>query len=98
MSKDRTRVRRGNGLTIMAQANLRALLRQLYREHGSWHCVAKQIHARRTTIEGFYHDDKPGSIALARRIAQGTGLSLDNAIDGQFVITERGVKPSRGAQ
>jgi hypothetical protein len=93
----RTRTRR-NGLSVMAESNLRVLLRVLYRIHGSWIAVARELRIRRTTIEGFYHDDKPANLALARAIATATKLDLDVALDGHFVVTERGVKAIGGSR
>jgi len=95
----RTRPRgRRKGLSVMAESNLRVLLRVLYRIHGSWIAVARELRIRRTTIEGFYHDDKPGNMALARAIATATGLDLAVALAGQFVITDKGVKAIGGTR
>lgn len=91
----RTRSRR-NGLSVMAESNLRVLLRVLYRIHGSWIGVARELRIRRTTIEGFYHDDKPANLALARAIATATGLELDIALGGHFVVLDKGVKAIGG--
>lgn len=88
---------RRNGFTVMERANLLVLLRQLYRLHGSWIGVARVLRIRRTTIEGFYYDDKPGNLALARAIATATGLDLNVALAGHFVITDKGVKAIGGA-
>ncbi len=94
-SRPRPRARR-NGFTVMQRSNLLALLRVLYREHGTWIGVACVLRIRRTTIEGFYHDDAPGNIALARAIATATKLDLDVALDGRFVVMDRGVKAIGG--
>jgi len=90
------RLTRRNGLSVMAESNLRVLLRALYRTHGSWIVVGRELRIRRTTIEGFYHDDKPGNMALARAIATATGLDLDVALGGHFVVTDKGVKAIGG--
>jgi hypothetical protein len=82
----------------MAESNLRVLLRVLYRIHGSWIAVARELRIRRTTIEGFYHDDKPANMALARAIATAMELDLDVALGGHFVVTDKGVKPIGGAR
>jgi hypothetical protein len=96
-SPARSRARR-NDLPVMAESNLRVLLRVLYRQHGAWIGVARVLRIRRTTIEGFYHDDKPATLALARAIATATGLDLDVALAGQFVIMDKGVKAIGGAR
>ena len=80
----------------MQRSNVRVLLRVLYREHGSWIAVARVTRIRRKSIEGFYHDDEPGNLALARAVAAATKLDLDVALDGRFVVTERGVKAIGG--
>lgn len=82
----------------MQRSNLLALLRVLYREHGSWIGVARVTRIRRKSIEGFYHDDEPGTLALARAVAKATGLDLDVALDGRFVVMDRGVKAIGGAR
>lgn len=87
---------RPNGFTVMQRTNLCVLLRQLYREQGSWIGVARVLRIRRTTIEGFYHDDKPATLALARAIAAATGLDLDTALAGRFVVTDKGIKAIGG--
>lgn len=98
MASPATTSRRRNGFTVMERANLLVLLRQLYRENGSWIGVARVLRIRRTTIEGFYHDDKPGNLALARAIATATHLDLDVALAGHFVITDKGIKAIGGAR
>lgn len=87
-----------NGLSVMAESNLRVLLRQLYREQDSWIGVARALRMRRTTVESFYYDERPGNIALARTIAKATGLELETALDGRFVVTEKGIKAIGGAR
>ena len=82
----------------MAESNLRVLLRALYREHGSWIGVARALRMRRATVESFYYDERPGTLALARAIATVTGLDLEVALEGRFVITDRGVKAIGGAR
>jgi hypothetical protein len=96
-SRTRPLVRR-NGFTISQRTNLCVLLRQLYREQGSWIGVSRVLRIRRTTIEGFYYDDKPGNLALARAIATATGLDLDVALAGHFIITDKGIKAIGGAR
>lgn len=86
------------GFTVMQRTNLCVLLRQLYREHGSWIGVARALRMRRASIEAFYYDEKPGNLALARAIAKATKLDLDTALDGRFVITDKGVKAIGGAR
>lgn len=92
----RVRPHRGKDMTEMQRTNLCVLLRQLYRLHGSWIGVARVTRIRRKSIEGFYHDDKPATLALARAIAAATGLDLDVALAGRFVITDHGVKAIGG--
>jgi hypothetical protein len=94
----RQRPLRGKDMTEMQRSNVRVLLRVLYREHGSWIAVARVTRMRRKSIEGFYHDDEPGNIAIARAVAAATKLDLDVALDGRFVVTERGVKAIGGAK
>lgn len=93
----RARPLRGKDMTEMQRSNVRVLLRQLYREHGSWIAVARVTRIRRATIEGFYHDDEPGNLALARAIATATKIDLDVALDGRFVVTDKGIKAIGGA-
>lgn len=92
----RPRRARGNGFTVLQRDNLLVLLRVLYRQHGSWIGVARATRIRRATLEGFYHDDKPGGLALARAIAKATGLDLDVALEGRFVVMTNGVKAIGG--
>jgi hypothetical protein len=80
----------------MQRSNLLVLLRVLYREHGSWIAVARVTRIRRATIEGFYHDDEPGNLALARAVAKATKLELATALEGQFVVMTNGVKAIGG--
>lgn len=89
-------VRRCNGFTVMQRDNLCVLLRVLYREHGSWIGVARVLCMRRKSVEAFYYDERPGNLALARAIAKATNLELETALEGRFVITERGVKAVGG--
>lgn len=96
-TSSRPRSRR-SGFTVMQRSNLLALLRVLYREHGSWIAVSRAIRIRRKSIEGFYHDDEPGNLALARAVATATGIELETALEGRFVITDRGVKAIGGAR
>lgn len=92
----RQRPHRGKDMTEMQRSNVRVLLRVLYRLHGSWIAVARVTRIRRKSIEGFFHDDEPGNVALARAVAKATGLDLDVALGGRFVITANGVRPLRG--
>lgn len=87
---------RRNGFTVMERANLCVLLRQLYREQGSWIAVSRVLRIRRTSVESFYYDERPGNLALARAIAKATGLDIEVALEGRFVITDRGVKAIGG--
>lgn len=98
MSTSFTRQPARKGFTVMQRTNLCVLLRQLYREHGSWIGVARVLRMRRASIEAFYYDEKPGNLALARAIATATKLDLDTALDGRFVITDKGVKAIGGAR
>lgn len=92
----RQRPHRGKDLTEMQRSSVRVLLRVLYRIHGSWIAVARVTRVRRKSIEGFYHDDEPGNLALARAVAKATSLELETALDGRFVVTERSVKAIGG--
>ena len=94
----RARPHRGKDMTVTQRSNVRVLLRQLYREHGSWIAVARVTRIRRKSIEGFYHDDEPGNLALARAIATATKIDLDVALDGRFVVTDKGIKAIGGAR
>ena len=98
MSTSTVRQPARNGFTVMQRTNLCVLLRQLYREHGSWIGVARALRMRRASIEAFYYDEKPGNLALARAIAAATKLDLETALDGRFVITDKGVKAIGGAR
>lgn len=89
---------RRNGFTVMQRSNLCVLLRQLYREQGSWIGVARILRMRRATVESFYYDERPGNIALARAVATATKLDLDVALEGRFVITDKGIKAIGGAR
>ena len=93
-----TRPRARRGLSVMAESNLRVLLRQLYRQQGSWIGVARVLRMRRASVESFYYDERSGTLALARAIAAATGIGLETALEGRFVITDRGVKPIGGAR
>lgn len=94
-TSSRTRMRR-HGLSVTAESNLRVLIRTLYREHNSWSGVARALHMRRASVESFYYDERPGDIALARAVAKATKLELETALEGRFVITDRGVKAIGG--
>jgi uncharacterized membrane protein len=91
----RARPHRGTDLNEMQRANLRALLRQMYREHKSWIVIARLLRIRRASIMAFFAGDEPGNMALARGIAAASELDLDVALDGHFTITTKGVKPLR---
>ncbi|MDI1447275.1 hypothetical protein [Polyangium sp. 6x1] len=84
MAASRFRVRplRGSDLIEIQRSNLRALLRHLYREHGTWTKVAHLLRFRRAVVVGFFDGTEPGNIALARSIARALGLSLDDALAG----------------
>lgn len=93
----RQRPLRGKDMTEMQRSNVRVLLRVLYRQHGSWIAVARVTRIRRKSIEGFYHDDEPGNLALARAVSKVVGLDLETALDGRFVVLVDGVKAIGGA-
>ncbi len=57
--------------------------------HGS---MSRKIRIRLASIEGFYHDDEPGNLALARAVANAAELDLDVALDGRFVVLSDRVK------
>jgi len=92
----RVRPYRGTDLIEMERGNLRALLRQLRREHGSWVRVAHSLGFRRSTVVGFFDGVEPGNMALARSIARATKLSLEDALGGHFVIGAKGIRPTKG--
>lgn len=94
-TSSRLRARRSS-LSVMAESNLRVLLRVLYREHGSWIGVARALRMCRKTVESFYYDERPGTLALARAIAMATNLELETALEGRFVVTDKGVKAIGG--
>ncbi|MDI1429612.1 hypothetical protein [Polyangium sorediatum] len=71
------------GLLEIQRANLRALLRHLYREHGTWIAVAHLVSFRRSFVLAFCDGTEPGNMALARSIARAAGLSLDDALAGK---------------
>ena len=98
MSTSTVRQPARKGFTVMQRTNLCVLLRQLYREHGSWISVARAVRMRLASIEPFYYDEKPGNLALARAIAKATKLDLETSLDGRFVITDKGVKAIGGAR
>ena len=94
----RQRPHRGKDMTEMQRANIRVLLRVLYRLHGSWIAVARVTRIRRKSIEAFYHDGDPGNLALARAVATATKLDLVVALEGRFVVMHNGVKAIGGAR
>jgi hypothetical protein len=99
MSTDyRARPLRGTDLVEMQRSNLRALLRQLHRELGSWIAIARLLRIRRSSVKGFFDGIEPGNMALARGVAAASELPLDVALDGRFTITAKGVRPIKGAQ
>lgn len=89
---------RRNGFTVMQRSNLCVLLRQLYREQGSWIGVARVLRMHRASVESFYYDERPGTLALARAVAKATGIELETAIEGRFVVTDKGIKAIGGAR
>jgi len=91
----RARPHRGTDLVEMQRSNLRALLRQMRREQGSWVRVARLLGIRRASVKGFFDGDEPGNMALARSIATATNLDLDVALAGEFVIGDKGIRPVR---
>ena len=74
---------RRSDLIEIQRANLRALLRHLHREQGSWVRVAHTLGYRRAVVLGFFDGTEPGNMALARSIARAVGLSLDDALTGK---------------
>ena len=82
-SRFRDRPLRGSDLIELQRANLRALLRHLFREHGTWTKVAHLVSFRRAVVVGFFDGTEPGNMALARSIARAVGLSLDDALGGK---------------
>ena len=74
---------RRSDLIEIQRANLRALLRHLHREQGSWVRVAHTLGYRRAVVVGFFDGSEPGNMALARSIARVVGLSLDDALAGK---------------
>ncbi|MBK9265400.1 MAG: hypothetical protein IPM54_37145 [Polyangiaceae bacterium] len=90
----RQRPLKGRDLNEMQRSNLRALLRQMRREHGSWIVIARLLRIRRSTIKAFFDGDEPGNMALARGIAAASELELHTALAGAFVIA-KGVRPLR---
>ncbi len=82
-SRYRDRPLRGTDLIEIQRANLRALLRHLHREQGSWVRVAHTLGYRRSVIVGFFDGVEPGNMALARSIARAVGLSLEDALAGK---------------
>ncbi|MRG92545.1 hypothetical protein [Polyangium spumosum] len=71
------------GLVEIQRSNLRALLRHLHREHGTWTKVAHLVSFRRAVVLAFCDGTNPGNMALARSIARAVGLSLDDALAGK---------------
>ncbi|TKC89172.1 hypothetical protein [Polyangium fumosum] len=71
------------GLVEIQRANLRALLRHLHRELGSWILVAHKVGFHRSVVLAFCDGSEPGNMALARSIARAVGLSLDDALAGK---------------
>lgn len=82
-SRYRVRPLKGSDLIEMERANLRALLRHLFREEGTWIRVARKIGYRRSVVLAFMDGIEPGNRALARCIARAVGLSLDDALIGK---------------
>ncbi|TKD05106.1 hypothetical protein [Polyangium fumosum] len=71
------------GLLEIQRANLRALLRHLHRELGSWILVAHKVGFRRAVVLGFCDGTNPGNMALARSIARAVGLTVEDALAGK---------------
>ncbi|MBK9260989.1 MAG: hypothetical protein IPM54_14415 [Polyangiaceae bacterium] len=86
------------GLFELQRDNLRVLLRQLRRKHGTWIALTNTLRVRRSIVGAFMTGKNPGNMTLAQRVAIASGLDLDVALAGQFVITANGVKPSKGAR
>ncbi|MDI1437060.1 hypothetical protein [Polyangium sorediatum] len=82
-SRFRARPLRGTDLIEIQRSNLRALLRHLHREQGTWIAVAHKLGFRRSFVLAFCDGTEPGNIALARSIARAVGLSLDDALAGR---------------
>ena len=82
-SRFRERPLRGTDLIEIQRANLRALLRHLHREQGSWVRVAHTLGYRRAVVLAFCDGTEPGNMALARSIARAVGLTLDDALAGK---------------
>ena len=80
---------RPDGLTEMDRRNLRALLLTMFRREGTWIKVAHLLAFRRETVKGFYDGKNEGGIALARTIARAVDLSIEDALDGRFIITAK---------
>jgi len=74
---------RPEGLIEIDRANLRALLRHLHREHGSWVRVARAVSYSRRVVVAFYRGEHKGNTTLARGIAKACGLSFEDAIAGK---------------
>ncbi len=86
------------GLIELQRSNLRALLRQLHREKRSWFAVTNAVRIRRSIVGAFMTGKNPGDMTLAENVAAASGLDLDVALAGHFIITATGVKPSKGAR
>ncbi|MRG91587.1 hypothetical protein [Polyangium spumosum] len=71
------------GLVEIQRSNLRALLRHLFREKGTWIAVVHKLGFRRSVVLAFLDGTNPGNMALARSIARAVGLSLDDALSGK---------------
>lgn len=82
-SRYRERPLRGLDLIEIQRANLRALLRHLYREQGSWVRVAHTVGYRRSVVVGFIDGIEPGNMALARSIARAVDLPVEDALAGK---------------
>ncbi|MDI3291019.1 hypothetical protein [Polyangium sp. 15x6] len=74
---------RRSDLIEIQRSNLRALLRHLHREHGTWIAVAHKLGFRRSFVLAFCDGTELGNMALARSIARAVGLSLDDALAGK---------------
>jgi hypothetical protein len=70
----------------LQRSNLRALLRQLYREKRTWLAVTNSLGIRRSIVRAFMDGKNPGDMTLAQRVALASGLDLDVALAGRQVV------------
>lgn len=83
VSHERRRPPRRPDLTEIQRANLRALVKHLFRELGTWIRVARAIGYRRSYVLAFQDGIEPGTRAFARKIARAVSLTLDAALLGK---------------